>query len=167
MRKAFTFLLAFLLVFNIGFIFYHSLQNAEASSSTSEGISDAVADVIVPDLPNRPETEQKNIMDKIHEWVRTAAHAIEFAGLGLFFMAFVFMLALAEQIKLPYKLLSGLLFSVFIALVDECIQIFVEGRSFELKDIGIDTLGATCGIAFAAFVFLLWQRRKKKQEKAM
>ena len=162
MKKTFTLLLAILVILNVAFIFYHSLQNAEKSSAASGAVSDIVADVVVPDLSQRPETEQQSIMDKIREWTRTMAHAIEFASLGIFFLAFVLVLGYAEKIPLPYKLCSALLFSAFVALFDEIIQIFVDGRAFELKDIGIDTLGATCGILFSLGVYAFCRVRKKQ-----
>lgn len=163
MRKVFTLLLAIVVILNVAFIFYHSLQNAEKSGAASGAVSDIVAGVVVPDLPQRPATEQQSIMEKIREWTRTMAHAIEFASLGMFFLALILLLGYAEKISLPYKLLSALLFSAFIALVDEIIQIFVEGRAFEVKDIGVDTLGATCGILFCLGIFTL--RRILKKEK--
>ena len=163
MKKTFTLLLAILVILNVAFIFYQSLQNAEKSSAASGAVSDIVADVVVPDLSQRPETEQQSIMDKIREWTRTMAHAIEFASLGMLFLTFVLVLGYAEKIPLPYKLCSALLFSAFVALFDEIIQIFVDGRAFELKDIGIDTLGATCGILVCLGVFALYRILKKRK----
>ena len=165
MRKVLTILLAVLVVLNTAFIFYQSLQDAEASANTSGAVSDIVADVVVPDLPQRPVEEQESVMEEIQKWTRTAAHAIEFAGLGFFFCAFVLILQLAKVIPLPYKLGTALLFSVSVALFDETLQLFVDGRAFELKDIGVDTLGASFGIACAfALVFLVELLQKRKSQ---
>ena len=166
MRKILTVLLAFCTVFTMAFIFYQSLQNGEQSGAASGNVSDVVVDVVVPDLPQRPEWEQNNMKHKVQEWVRTAAHAIEFAALGFFFCAVVLVLSLAESIALPYKLLASFLFSVTVALIDETVQIFVEGRSFELRDIGVDTLGATVGILFSLAAVYLAGRLIAKIRKA-
>ena len=113
----------------------------------------------------RPAEEQESVMAKIQKWTRTMAHAIEFAGLGFFFCAFVLILKPAKTIPLPYKVLSALLFSVSVALLDETLQLFVDGRAFELKDIGVDTLGASFGIACAfALVFLVELLQKRKSQ---
>ena len=163
MRKFLTVLLALCTVFTVAFIFYHSLQNGEQSSAASGTVSDVVADVVVPDLPTRPETEQNSIMEKIQKWVRTFAHAIEFAALGFFFCAFFLVFSLAEKIPFPFKLLSAFLFCASTALIDETVQIFVEARAFELRDIGVDMLGATVGILAAFGIYRIYSYAKRKQ----
>ena len=164
MRKFFTLLLAFLVICNTTFIFYQSLQDGESSAATSGAVSDVVADVVAPDLSQRPAGEQKDMMDKIHSWVRKMAHAIEFAGLGFFFCAFILSLQLADKIPFYYKLLSALLFSVSIAVIDEILQLGVEGRAFEMKDIGVDSIGAIIGITVAFLLGLLVQRYWNKRQ---
>ena len=166
MRKLLTLLFAFLVICNITFIFYQSLRDGESSSAASGAVSDVVADVVAPDLSQRPDTEQKNLMDKIHNWVRKMAHAIEFAGLGFFFCAFILSLQLADKIPFYYKLISAFLFSVSIAVIDEILQLGIEGRAFEMKDIGVDSIGAIIGITVAFLLGLLVQRYWNKRQVA-
>jgi len=46
------------------------------------------------------------------------------------------------------------------AVSDELHQWFVEGRSCELRDVGIDTMGVILGTCFYNGVSMLWDRKK-------
>lgn len=77
--------------------------------------------------------------------VRKLAHFLEFTGLCLLLSgAFVFSFG---KNKMPW----GLVCTSLYAATDELHQLFVPGRSCELRDWGIDTCGAVLGI----FVFWL------------
>ena len=71
--------------------------------------------------------------------VRKLAHFTEFFVLGLL---------LGSAFSLLYRpmLLPPLLGCVLIAALDECIQLFYEGRSGEGKDVLLDSLGALCAL---------------------
>jgi VanZ family protein len=54
-----------------------------------------------------------------------------------------------QEKKVLWKLcLRSILFSMLYASTDEFHQLFVEGRSGSVRDVMIDTLGATLGILF-------------------
>lgn len=89
--------------------------------------------------------------------VRKAAHCIEFAGLS-----FLFNLSLMQSRKTPSPVLSVVLTSIY-AVTDEIHQIFVEGRSCEIRDWAIDTAGAIAGaVLFMILITLISNMRKKK-----
>lgn len=72
--------------------------------------------------------------------VRTAAHCLEFAGLAvLLFNAFYWSYD-------RFRPLLTFAVSALYAVSDEVHQLFVEGRSCQLIDILIDSLGAVLGI---------------------
>lgn len=166
MKKIFAVILGLLVVANISFIFYQSSKNAQQSTAASSYVSDKVADIVVPDLPQRPTAEQNQIMRKIRTWTRTMAHAIEFASLGFLSTLFFFALLKNDTSAFYQKLIMGWLFSVVCAFADETIQRFADGRASEIKDVGIDALGALTGTGLAFCLWLLIRLTAKRKAKS-
>ena len=87
---------------------------------------------------------------------------------GLLFLASLFLSAAVligsagRADAIPFVAAAGLLMlvaayfflSAIFALSDEIHQIFVKGRSFEVKDIATDTLGAFCGSVIYIIVYV-------------
>ncbi len=89
--------------------------------------------------------------------VRTAAHCIEFAGLAvLVFNAFYWSFGKFR----PY---ISFAVSALYAVSDEVHQLFVEGRSFQIKDIFIDSVGAFAGVLFAMLIGVLILKRRRSE----
>ena len=86
--------------------------------------------------------------------VRKAAHMTEYAVLACIF--------LANAVQYPRwkkrAYLWGWLGATVYAATDEFHQLFIEGRSGEVKDVGIDSLGAFLGMAAAWLVIWIWGR---------
>lgn len=141
-------------------IFVFSAKTAAKSMEES----DAVVDIVMGLAPEGGDTLQSD-REKLYEVlvviVRKGAHMAEYAVLCM-----LTALHLATW-KLPYRRLaiSSVLFAAFYAATDEFHQLFVEGRSGEVKDVLIDSAGAVIGV----FTFtIIWQlalryRRKKCQ----
>lgn len=92
--------------------------------------------------------------------VRKSAHCLEFAGLS-----FLFNIALFEQTN-KIKPLYSIAFTSLYAVTDEVHQIFVPGRSCQIKDWAIDTTGAIIGtIVFLAIYFIILKIIKYKKSK--
>lgn len=121
----------------MGVIFYFSSRTATQSSGQSN--------IIVAWLQKL--FGENTVTDFI---VRKSAHCLEFTGLCVLFnCAFFF----TFQKKKP--LISILCTSLY-AVTDEVHQIFVEGRSCELRDWGIDTFGALLGtIGFLVLFYMI------------
>ncbi|MBO5789879.1 MAG: VanZ family protein, partial [Clostridia bacterium] len=133
MRKFSIILFSLLTIFCMAFIFAQSAKNGEASSSASSGISDSVANAIRPENPETdrtpdgaPTPQRQTFLSKVHDAVRKAAHAIEFAALSFF--AYLLALSLGADktkkkrlIALPCTFAFGALY----ALSDELHQKFV------------------------------------------
>ena len=77
------------------------------------------------------------------DFVRTAAHFIEFAGLAV--LVFNALYWSFEKFR-PFLAFA---ISALYAVSDELHQLFVEGRSCQLTDILIDSAGALIGVAGA------------------
>lgn len=118
-------------------IFGHSLMPASVSHNESVGILDRLIGLF-PFLTLR--------------LLRKLAHFTEFFVLG-------FLLAQCLRIRISRPLLAGLL----CALIDETVQLFVTGRSGQVRDVWIDFAGVA---AAAALVFVVRFIRRRRAQTA-
>ena len=135
-RSAVRIVLIVLIVLTIGFIFGQSMLPPEESSAESDAVGEFVGEIIPPET--KPgEFVQVNI--------RKIAHFFEFALFGL-------ELSLYAVIFLREKsfILKTYAFSLFVALVDETIQIF-SGRGPSVFDVWLDFFGFS---TFASLVYI-------------
>lgn len=126
------------------FIFRNSAQSADISSAQSEGLSRLLYKIIKTYFNGVISYHQSCVI------VRTFAHFAEFAAL-----AFCLLGALEngfEHIKKRKTL--ALLITAVSALIDETIQLFSEGRAFQVFDLFIDVLGGFAGVLF--FALIIW-----------
>ncbi len=77
--------------------------------------------------------------------VKKGGHALGYAMLGLSYFH-----ALPRRLSVPYRAVMALLMAVLFSLSDEFHQSFVEGRTSALRDVLIDTGGATLALFAAA-----------------
>lgn len=66
---------------------------------------------------------------------------------------------------IKYTLAMSILFSFLYACTDELHQIFVPGRSAQFRDILIDTLGASFGIAITYLTIKFFEKIKTRSDK--
>lgn len=133
----------------IGFIFWQSMKPA-TESSTSSGRVVAFFNNIFSSLGmGAPFTQG---------FIRTCAHFTEFGMLGSS-LCFMFN-AYTDKSKVSFIL--ALISSVLIAVCDECIQIFSDGRTFQIIDILIDTAGAFLFSVLTLLLMLLIKRKNRK-----
>ena len=90
--------------------------------------------------------------------VRKAAHMSEYAVLAI-----LLGLTIREYKKEPWLLLA-LAATAAYAATDEFHQLFVPGRSGQLKDVLIDTAGGAIGLALLALMLYLKNRYKAKEK---
>lgn len=112
-------------------IFLMSSEVASTSSARSDEIVRSIQSVGI----NAPK-------DLLTFLVRKAAHISAYFVLGI--LAY----SLLKEYKLAFRqrILAGITFAMLYAVTDEIHQIFVPGRSGEIRDVIIDTIGATIGI---------------------
>lgn len=77
-------------------------------------------------------------------------------------LAILFGLTIREYKKEPW-LLPALAATAAYAATDEFHQLFVPGRSGQLKDVLIDTAGGALGLVLLALILYLKRRRKMKE----
>lgn len=121
------------------FIFIMSHTNGTNSSDQSNFIAQIILKVINIDYST------------LTFLIRKMAHMSEYALL-LFFIYYGF----KKSTTYKYTLLLSLLITFLYACSDEFHQLFIPGRSGQLKDVLIDTIGGL----FMLFVIYLWQRKK-------
>lgn len=147
-QKILFIIFSVLTLFLICFIFSNSLKNGADSSEDSEKVSKIVAKLINFVFNTKYTTAD------VGGYVRTFAHFSEFAALS--FCCANTIRLISDKMK--KAVLISLPFTFLVAITDEIIQIFSEGRAFQFIDIGIDTLGCLFGIAFLNLILKLFNK---------
>lgn len=144
--KKFSIITAWLLVFLfMCAIFSLSAQNADESSSLSNGLLQKVMDFTHISLSSFA--------------IRKLAHATEYALLALLFSNAFYRLCGNPLSSAAFSLTS------IYACTDEFHQLFVSGRGCSLFDVGIDSLGALTGTLICFLIFNLYIHNKNREAK--
>lgn len=120
-------------------IFCFSAQLADVSTDTSLRVGMTIGKMSVPDFSKLPKEEQIDYAKKIEFPVRKMAHATEYAILGCLLTN----LCLSLSMKKAY-MWSWLMGSAY-AATDEFHQLFVPGRSGQITDVMLDSVGCLTG----------------------
>ena len=129
-KKTFKIILAILWMI---VIFSFSNQKATESTELSDGfIKNTIGKVF--------KIENKEELDKFITPVRKSAHFFIYLILG------ILVLNCFESIN-KYTILYSIIICFLYSISDEIHQLFVIGRSGEIKDVIIDTLGSVLGIS--------------------
>ena len=132
-------------------IFLLSNEEAVKSSKKSEGL--IIKSVELFTGKSLSDQEKEKVLKYLVFPVRKCAHLSLYLILGILVISL-----LREYMVINTKLvLLSLLICFLYACSDEIHQLFVPGRSGEVRDVLIDTLGACLGVSFYYLVF-----RKKK-----
>lgn len=146
MKKKYFILIV--LILWILFIFFNSLQNAIDSSYRST--------YIVNLLNNKFNIELSSDIS-----IRKLAHIFEYfiSGCLIFLLASI---TRFKQLKYMGWISSG---SILMALFDETLQCFSQGRSPSIIDVWIDLFGFCLGLILSSLIFLIRKRKTslKKQ----
>lgn len=125
----------------MGTIFYLSHQPASKSSETSLGVVDFALNIIPV-----PETYEK----EFHVFVRKSAHFFAYALLAmLIYYAY----------RGNHRIFFTLMISLLYAISDELHQLFIPGRSAEVRDVLIDICGAAFGLLIIKLGMKILTRR--------
>lgn len=137
----------------MGLIFYLSHQPATKSSELSSGIVDMVVLAMGKMIPFGAMN-----LETLHYIIRKGAHFTAYFILGLLVIN-----ALKLNGLRSFKLIIlTLIICVLYAASDEFHQVFIPGRSGEIKDVLIDSSGSTFGIICYLFVHKLIRFKKVK-----
>ncbi|QFT90723.1 VanZ like family protein [Bacillus sp. THAF10] len=135
----------------MGTIFFLSAQHGDQSADLSGGITEAINEI----LQNVAPDASLNI-ESISFFVRKNAHFLAYLVLGLLtFFAF-------RKSGVGHKKGAILAFivSILYAVSDEVHQLFVPGRSGQVSDVVLDSVGALTGIGIYFMVVALWKKKK-------
>ncbi|MDE5414019.1 VanZ family protein [Alkalihalobacterium chitinilyticum] len=130
-------------------IFYLSHQPATVSSELSSEVTEVIIEIIETVAPNT-QFEFGNL----NHLVRKNAHFFAYLVLGLLTIN-----ALRRSGSTGYRSIGvALVICILYAITDEVHQLFIPGRSGEVRDVLIDTAGASVGIG----LYWLFSRLRQK-----
>ncbi len=158
--KIFLSLLPIILVFVLIFVF--SSFDATSSSSQSARIVRFIKKYIFPDLNTlKNKYDIKIVNDTASFIVRKIAHLSIYTLLGMFTFAGLWPI---NNKKARYFTAVGICMAY--AVTDEIHQLYVPGRSCEIRDVLIDTCGSAVGALICLVIVLLLElRRIKKRQR--
>lgn len=150
-------LLYILLILWMSLIFFFSHQPATDSDKVSNGVIDKIihtVEVIRGQEFNDKELEI--ISNYLIFPIRKLAHFTLYFILGILIYSIINL----YNIDNKRKMLLSILFCIIYACSDEIHQLFVLGRSGELRDVLIDSIGSILGIIIISKILSI--KRKKK-----
>lgn len=142
-------------------IFIFSARNADLSSQDSMSIGIFFGRLIMPSFSDMDTQMQISFADQVDHPIRKLAHVTEYAILG-----FLLTGSYADCGKKRRKAwLAPAVTGSLYAVSDELHQMFVPGRSCEIRDMLIDSSGVILGVCVGCFVFVYWQCLRYQQVK--
>ena len=142
-------------------IFMFSSRNGNESTSDSSRLGMEICRIFVDGFENMASKEQFDLAKRIDYPVRKAAHATEYAILGIFIFGSMYNGKKscgstdgrkAGIIKYAFPAWTA---GTFYAVTDEIHQLFVPGRSGKALDVCIDSTGVFAGILFFLIVLMI------------
>lgn len=130
-------------------IFCFSSQNALESSSLSGGVVENLFHLVEKLFNwNLPQQDRIQWLELFETVIRKAAHMTVYAMLG----AAVAYSLHVHKFPRPKLIFLTEIFCMFYATTDEIHQLFVPGRSGQITDVLIDSIGAMIGIILLLIV---------------
>lgn len=140
-------------------IFSFSAKVAEDSEEMSRSVGMLIGKTFIKEYKDWTGEKQAAFAAKIDYPVRKAAHASEYALLGILLTGAVL------DIRKPWRrrLLACFLIGAAYAASDEFHQLFVPGRSGQIMDVVIDSVGVAAGLILACLAIKASQCRKPRK----
>ena len=123
------------------FVFYFSNQPGDDSASTSSRVAKIITNIIAS-MQNLSADEKNEMIIFLNPIVRKIAHYLIYTLGGLLIINCVHTYTLEERKKILYSIFVGFLY----ASTDELHQYFIDGRSAQIADVMLDTLGVVTGV---------------------
>ena len=127
-------------------IFSFSLQSGDESGKLSGGIVAWIVGLFFP--------EDFVHIELVHFLVRKAAHFTEYFILGVLLSLTI------REAKWKRILLAPWIMGTCVAICDETIQLFSDGRAGQITDVMLDSSGVFTGCAMLALVLLFIEQRR-------
>lgn len=135
-----------------------SAQPADVSTDTSLRVGMTIGKMSVPDFSKLSKEEQIDYAKKIEFPVRKMAHATEYAILGCLLTNLCLSLSMKKA-----SMWSWLMGSAY-AATDEFHQLFVPGRSGQITDVMIDSVGCLIGCLVTCLILHLVRKHVSFQQ---
>lgn len=136
-------------------IFKFSSEDSGKSTGTSDFVIDTIIN-INPFTRNLDDVKKEDIKENIKMPIRKLAHFSIYTVLGITTMLHMFTYAISKSKKMGSSLVIGMLY----AISDEIHQLFVPGRSGQITDVCIDTIGVLFGISIVLVVQNMIRKNK-------
>ena len=137
-------------------VFKFSSQPADTSQNTSLNLTKRIVNVF---FNNKSSTEKEQITDKLDPYIRKLAHFTLYAIGGILIANYINTYNIKDKNKIIYSICIGATY----ACTDEFHQLFVEGRSGQLTDVLIDSLGVATGVCIFLCVITIFKKLKSKK----
>jgi len=157
MPKSFRIPLWIAVILWMALIFSFSMETAAESSESSGGFIRTLLETFDRGFLTLSYADQHAKIESLSYFVRKSAHFCIFGMLGILVTSAV------STHGLPAKktALLSLGICALYAVSDEIHQYFVPGRACMLRDMLIDTCGASCGIAAVSFLIYIIVRKNR------
>lgn len=136
-------------------VFIFSGQVGKKSKKASTGIIEIIVNKIY-DTSNMSEKEKEDKIEDLQRPIRKLAHITIYTLGGAITLTFIDKFNITNK----KKVIFSLMFCLIYAILDEIHQYYVPGRSCEIRDVLIDTIGALLGIVIA---YKLINNKKKNR----
>ena len=141
-----------------GIIFGFSNQNAETSGGISQKVTKYIIKII-PQLQKLENMQKEKIINQIEKIVRKIAHFTIYTLVGFLLMSLMITYKMKEMNQIGMSLIIGLVY----ASSDEIHQAFIPGRSAQLTDVILDTIGVLAGIFISILLVEIFRKFSKKK----
>lgn len=140
-------------------IFFFSSQNGEESEGLSNKVVVFILKIFIRDFDSLSIENQELLVSRYSFIVRKAAHFSEYMLLSFSFTSF---LSTKRKVMTYSKRgVSALIFSILYSMSDEAHQFLSAGRTPAVRDVLIDSSGASVGVMVSLLTFFLIERAKK------
>ena len=151
-------ILVLFLFCTFGMIFNFSNQDSEKSGSASQKVTEAITKDI-KSIQKLNKDEKAKVIDQIENIIRKIAHFSLYALVGFLLMS----LLITYNINEKNKIISTVTIGAIYAISDEFHQSFVSGRSGQVSDVFLDTLGVSVGSIFILLIIKLVNKFRKNK----
>ena len=127
-------------------IFMFSNDKADASSAKSDTIASKIGNIVEHITGHECSDDTLDIIIFI---VRKTAHFLEYLILGILVINVI---KDYKELEIKY-IITGVLLCMLYSISDEIHQLFISGRSCEVRDVLVDTLGSITGIYIYQFLY--------------
>ena len=135
-------------------VFKFSSQPADTSQNTSLNLTKRIVNVF---FAGKSSIEKEQITDKLDPYIRKLAHFTLYAIGGILIANYINTYNIKDKNKIIYSICIGATY----ACTDEFHQLFVEGRSGQLTDVLIDSLGVATGVCIFLCVITIFKKLKR------